>query len=62
MSEDKRVRTRYRTANWSQYNAALKARNSLTLWLDLAMCGLAEPPAASLGAASCSRMQRSSSA
>ncbi|MDH0365109.1 IS5/IS1182 family transposase, partial [Comamonas aquatica] len=25
---------RYRTTNWKQYNAALKARGSLTVWLD----------------------------
>ena len=42
MSEDKKVRTRYRTTNWSQYNAALKARGSLTLWLDRAMRWLVE--------------------
>ena len=28
MSEGKKVRTRYRTTNWVQYNAALKARGS----------------------------------
>ena len=43
MSEDKKVRTRYRTINWQQYNAALKARGSLTIWLDRAMRWLAEP-------------------
>ena len=25
---------RYRTTNWKQYNAALRARGSLTVWLD----------------------------
>lgn len=25
---------RYRTTNWKQYNAALKARGSLSIWLD----------------------------
>ncbi len=25
---------RYRTSNWKQYNASLKARGSLTVWLD----------------------------
>ena len=43
MSEDKKVRTRYRTTNWAQYNAALKVRGSLTVWLDRAMRCLAEP-------------------
>ncbi len=32
---------RYRTTNWRQYNAALKARGSLTLWLDKRMCWFA---------------------
>ena len=43
MNEGKKVRTRYRTTNWAQYNAALKARGSLTLWLDRGMRWLAEP-------------------
>ena len=43
MSEDKKARTRYRTTNWAQYNAALKARGSLTIWLDRGMRWLAEP-------------------
>ena len=25
---------RYRTTNWKDYNAALKARGSLSVWLD----------------------------
>lgn len=25
---------RYKTTNWAAYNAALKARGSLTIWLD----------------------------
>ena len=29
--------TRYRTTNWSSYNAALKKRGSLTVWLDPSM-------------------------
>ena len=29
--------TRYRTTNWSSYNAALKKRGSLTVWFDPAM-------------------------
>ena len=37
------MRTRYRTINWSQYNAALKTRGSLTIWLDRGMRWLAEP-------------------
>jgi hypothetical protein len=28
---------RYRTTNWSDYNAALKSRGSLTVWLDEGM-------------------------
>ncbi|EJQ7927579.1 IS5 family transposase [Pseudomonas aeruginosa] len=32
---------RYRTTNWKQYNAALKARGSLTVWLDKRMCWFA---------------------
>ena len=43
MSEDKKPRTRYRTTNWPQYNAALKARGSLTVWLDKDMRWLAQP-------------------
>jgi len=34
---------RYRTTNWAQYNAALKARGSLTVWLDKGMQWLAQP-------------------
>jgi hypothetical protein len=30
----KPTKTRYKTRNWAQYNAALKARGSLTIWLD----------------------------
>lgn len=29
--------TRYRTTNWSSYNAALKRRGSLLIWLDRGM-------------------------
>lgn len=32
---------RYRTTNWKQYNAALKARGSLTVWLNKDMCWFA---------------------
>ena len=34
MSEPIRSKSRYRTTNWKSYNAALKARGSLTVWLD----------------------------
>ena len=34
MSESKRAERRYKTTNWKAYNAALKARGSLTMWLD----------------------------
>ena len=34
MSESIRSKPRYRTTNWKSYNAALKARGSLTVWLD----------------------------
>ena len=37
MTQDKKVRSRYRTINWPQYNAALKARGSLSIWLDKSM-------------------------
>ena len=31
------MKRKYRTTNWSEYNQALKARGSLTLWLDRQM-------------------------
>src|SRR5574343_122702 len=34
MNESKRPRGKYKTTNWKTYNAALKARGSLTVWLD----------------------------
>ena len=34
MSEPKSAKARYKTTNWAAYNAALKARGSLTIWLD----------------------------
>jgi hypothetical protein len=34
---------RYKTTNWAQYNAALRARGSLTVWLDKGMQWLAQP-------------------
>lgn len=33
----KPIASRYRTTNWSSYNAALKSRGSLTVWLDEGM-------------------------
>ncbi len=35
--------TRYRTTNWSSYNAALRRRGSLLVWLDREMEWLASP-------------------
>ena len=43
MSEAKKKRTKYRTTNWKAYNAALKARGALTMWLDREMQWLAAP-------------------
>ena len=43
MSEVAPSPKRYKTTNWPQYNAALKARGSLTLWLDSDMQWLAAP-------------------
>ena len=37
MSEGKRPWGRYKTTNWAKYNAALKDRGSLTVWLDTDM-------------------------
>lgn len=34
---------KYRTTNWKAYNAALKARGDLTIWLDRDMQRLAVP-------------------
>ncbi len=34
MTAPKGAKTRYKTTNWATYNAALKARGSLTIWLD----------------------------
>ncbi|RWR04545.1 IS5/IS1182 family transposase, partial [Sinirhodobacter populi] len=33
----------FRTTNWSSYNAALKRRGSLMIWLDPEMSWLATP-------------------
>ena len=41
MSETSRGRRKYRTTNWKAYNAALKARGDLTIWLDKGMQWLA---------------------
>ena len=35
------LKPRYRTTNWKQYNAALKTRGSLTVWLDKRMAWFA---------------------
>lgn len=37
MSENQRPRGKYKTTNWAAYNASLKARGSLTVWLDRGM-------------------------
>ena len=37
MSEPKGSKARYKTTNWAEYNAALKARGSMTIWLDKGM-------------------------
>ena len=37
MSQPPQPKSRYRTTNWKQCNAALKARGSLTIWLDKGM-------------------------
>jgi len=37
MSEGKRLRGRCKTTNWADYNTALTARGSLTVWLDTDM-------------------------
>jgi hypothetical protein len=34
MTEPKDTKPRYKTTNWAKYNAVLKARGSLTIWLD----------------------------
>lgn len=35
--------TRYKTTNWAKYDAALKARGSLLIWLDTSMQWYAQP-------------------
>ena len=43
MSETSWGRRKYRTTNWKAYNAALKVRGDLTIWLDRDMQWLAPP-------------------
>ncbi len=43
MDEGKKKPGKYRTTNWAAYNAALKSRGSLTVWLDRDMQWLAVP-------------------
>ena len=43
MSETSWGRRKYRTTNWKAYNAALKARGDLTIWLNKDMQWLAAP-------------------
>ena len=43
MSETSWGRRKYRTTNWKAYNAALKARGDLSIWLDKDMQWLAPP-------------------
>lgn len=56
MSESKRPQSKYKTTNWKTYNAALKARGSLTVWLDRDM----PAPLASVVASRFSLMRPSS--
>jgi hypothetical protein len=37
MTKPKGAKVRYKATNWAAYNAALKARGSLTIWLDMDM-------------------------
>ncbi|THU03968.1 IS5/IS1182 family transposase, partial [Lampropedia puyangensis] len=41
MSESTWGKKAYRTTNWKEYNSSLKARGSLTVWLDKEMQWLA---------------------
>ena len=41
MRESKRPRGKYKTTNWAAYNAALKTRGSLTVWLNKDLQGYA---------------------
>ena len=51
MRETSWGRVKYRTTNWKAYNAALKARGELTIWLDRDMqwLGAVENQAQRLG-------------
>ena len=43
MTDAKKPRGVYRTMNWPEYNAALKSRGALSIWLDPKMEWLAVP-------------------
>ena len=43
MSEAARPQPKHKTTNWAAYNAALKARGSLTIWLNRDMQWFATP-------------------
>lgn len=43
MSEPEGTKPRYKTTSWAAYNAALKARGSLTIWLERGMQWFAPP-------------------
>jgi hypothetical protein len=43
MTDKKPAPGRYKVTNWRQYSATLKARGSLTMWLDPGMHWLAQP-------------------
>jgi hypothetical protein len=43
MRETSWGRVKYRTTNWKAYNAALKARGELTIWLDRDMQWCIDP-------------------
>ena len=53
-------RRKYRTTNWNAYNAALKVRGELTIWLDKDMSGWPRPAVSAGAAARRSRMLPSS--
>jgi len=57
----KGVKSRYKTTNRAEYNAALKDRGSLTIWLDKDMRGTYRP-AANVDASAASPAPPSSSA
>lgn len=43
MSDAVRPRAKYKTTNWSAYDASLNSRGSLTIWLDRDMQWFAAP-------------------